>query len=175
MTQCGKACSGLYSDVLMLPNSSLLHKIIIKCLFFLIALYVKYTSVLTCVRHQCHPRTLLNRDFLLRFCATAEWLRTSFNYGCNLNDPAEQIIRSQKKLIAYLVCIIARIFFSISFPSVTPVFHQWHFIQPRSPITKKKKKITLWQQNKEFFYAISLEEQSGVGFWKLVSSRSCAD
>lgn len=42
----------------------------------------------------------------------------SFNYGCSLNDPAEFIIGSWKKLMAYLLCIIVQIFFSISLPSM---------------------------------------------------------
>lgn len=44
VTQGGKAWSSL--AVIMLPNSSLLNKIVIKCQFFLIALYFKNISVL---------------------------------------------------------------------------------------------------------------------------------
>jgi len=125
VTQRGKACSGLYPDVIMFPNSSLLNEIVIKCQFFLIALYFKRISVLTCVRRQSHPSPPCRGcqrfffSLLLMFCVTTEWLRTSFNYGCSLNDTAEHIIRSQEKLMAYLFCIIVQIFFSISFPSVT--------------------------------------------------------
>lgn len=46
VTQDGKACSGLYLAVIVLPNSSLLNKIVIKCQFFLTALYFKNISVL---------------------------------------------------------------------------------------------------------------------------------
>lgn len=46
VTQGGKAGSSLYSAVTMLPNSSLLNKIVIKCQFFFISLYLKHISVL---------------------------------------------------------------------------------------------------------------------------------
>lgn len=157
MTQYGKACSGLYPDVIMLPNGSLLNKIAIKCQFFLVALYFKYISVLTSVRHQSHPNPPLHGGWqrfffslLLMFCTATEWLRTSFNYGCSPNDPAEHIIRSREKLMAYLSSIIVQIFFSISFPSVTSHLFELYAgdttIQPRTPIIKKKFKITLWQK-----------------------------
>lgn len=46
VTHGGKAWSSLCLAVIMLPNSSLLNKIVIKCQFFLIALYFKNISVL---------------------------------------------------------------------------------------------------------------------------------
>lgn len=61
VTQCGKACSGLYPHVIMLSNGSLVNKIVIKCQFSLTALYFKYISVLTCVRHQPYPSPPLHR------------------------------------------------------------------------------------------------------------------
>lgn len=46
VTQGGKAWSSLYLAVIMLPNNSLLNKIVIKCQFFLMALYFKNIPVL---------------------------------------------------------------------------------------------------------------------------------
>lgn len=142
----------------------------------------QYISVLTYVRDQSHPSPPLHEaakdPLLLMFCTTTEWLRTSFNYGCSPDDPAEQIVRSQVKLMAYLFCIIVQVFFSISFPSVTSHLFELYAgettIQPRTSITKKIKHYTVttkWGIFGSYFFRTT----NWCGFLDTVSSRTCTD
>lgn len=89
----------------------------------------------------------------------------SFNYGCSPNDPAELIIRSWQKLMAYLLCIIVQIFSAIIFPSVISHLFELHASESTNqPRTLQIKKYTLATKLKKHFEVIFLEYEIGVSF-----------